>query len=300
MLGKKPLGFIHNKDSQGIGPSQFRNRQIDVPCIDLSLVDSSFSSNILLKDSKDTKSEAGDAKKPRKGKEGKATSSFILHQVSMSDTFMGLAIRYEISADEIRKANGLMSGTQLCSLFEIKIPVHAKNGDDEAAASVKSKSESTKLKKKKVQNTATSVEDWLAEQVNDREEEDRKPPAPNPNDMNPKCKSFFDKFDSKMSELKTTLGKTMRSPTKNQSQASGVYNNNNVEPQLLNGALMSTTKGREIAEDRALSQIERILCLDDDEITSMREDYYVPPKKRTEEEADNENDLNRDVDVYAL
>jgi len=338
MLGKaNPISFRGLKS--GPGPSQFQSRSVDVPCVDLSLVTSSLSSNLKPVKGKDLSSAGGalnfgdmshlnitknnknsknndsntnsnndvNKKKPKKSKkkstpqnEDEANKAnfpnapgFVMHPVSMSDTFMSLSIKYDVTADQIRKANKLSAGTRLCSLFEIKIPQTDSTNDKDEAATVVRPSASSKTPKKT--SASASMEEWLADQVKDVVKPETSDTKSAETKMGNKYKSFFDRVDSRMIKFKETAN----SHQTNTATARGDLYTEPVD--LLNGALMSTTQGREIAEDRALSQIERILCMDEDALT--RRPTPQPKVESTIRKPvvePEENDLSRDLDVYGL
>lgn len=225
-----------------------------------------------------------------KGK-GKAKAKFITHPVQMSDSFMGLSIKYDVTVAEIRKANNLSTFSNLNSLFEVKIPVNISN----KALRTKPRAES----EAPGCGGASIDGDGAAAAVE----------AP----AKPKSRfDFLNKVDHEMARLKvdSELVKSAQSASvtlsKDQSDPDGL---------LLCQSLMSTTVGRERAGVQARDKIQSILVgggrprdrgVVDDDDKSIRSDIDASPNSSIDLVLDSycdetsENDLSRDLDVYDL
>lgn len=224
-----------------------------------------------------------------KGK-GKGKAKFITHPVQMSDSFMGLSIKYDVTVAEIRKANNLSTFSSLNSLFEVKIPVNASN------------------KALRTKTRAEAEAPGCGEASIDGDGAAAAVQAP----AKPKSRfDFLNKVDHQMARLKVDaeLAKSAQSASvtlsKDQSDPDG----------LLCQSLMSTTGGRELAGVQARDKIQSILVgggrprdrgVGDDDVQSIRSDVDASPNSSIDLVLDSysdetsENDLSRDLDVYDL
>lgn len=220
---------------------------------------------------------------------GKGKAKFITHEVQMSDSFVGISIKYDVTVAEIRKANNLSTFSSLNSLFEINIPVNASN---------------------KALRTKTRAE---AEAPGCAEPSADGDGAAAAVDVPAKPRSRFDflnKVDHQMAQLKVdadfarSAQSTSVTLSKDQSDPDGLLCTN----------LMSTTVGRELAGGRARDKIQAILVggrsrdrgVGDDDVQSIRSDTDASPNSTIDLVLDSygdeasENDLSRDLDVYDL
>eukprot|EP00934_Nitzschia_sp_Nitz4_P007967 Nitzschia sp. Nitz4//scaffold47_size129522//13411//13998//NITZ4_003535-RA/size129522-processed-gene-0.30-mRNA-1//-1//CDS//3329552752//7957//frame0 len=78
-----------------------------------------------------------------------ASPSVLLHQVSDTDTFAGICLRYKVSPTELRQANGFSGTNLLLAPNPLKIPVNDKNAqptnDDTRTAQTTMSSPSNKV-----------------------------------------------------------------------------------------------------------------------------------------------------------
>lgn len=222
----------------------------------------------------------------------KKKARFITHHVAMSDTFMGLSIRYDVTVAEIRKANNLSSFSSLNWLFEVKIPANDAN-------------KALRKQMKRQQEVPGAASDEDADGAAAAVEASAPPKS---------FMSFLNKVDQTMAKLKvdSELGLSGTSTP----VAFGAGEQMEDDGMLCRGT-MATHAGTELAELRVRDKIQAILMggnpnrrvkeqgtTADDDVQSMRSDMEQSPNSSLPLDSytsdDGENDLFADIDVYDL
>jgi len=75
---------------------------------------------------KEKEKEKGKEKKEKEKEEKEKENPFFIHVVTKTDTLVGLALRYGVSVDEIKRANFLTSGQLIWHRKNLRIPTHGR------------------------------------------------------------------------------------------------------------------------------------------------------------------------------
>lgn len=236
---------------------------------------------------------AGELSVPQIHKSNGTATSYIVHDVKMSDTLAGLSLKYGVPIEDIRKANNLSKHSGISALFEVRIPQKG--------------SESRYTDRQQTYNDEGGV---AKEELNKQSSKGilRDVPSP-PSTSKGSPIEFLKRIDKRMNLLKEQRAKgELRDDTHSFSSDMSAFKTTQKSFGLIRPNLMTTSHGRVHAEVKARDEIQAILvgARQSPKISrSANETDSKPPRSELDKsfstsDTSHENDLTRDLDVFDL